>query len=219
MSARVAIYYAPARSDLLWEAGSRWLGRDAQTGRRQPGAFEELTASPRRYGFHATLKPPMRPAHPWRMLLDDVAALAARLAPFDLPQLAVADLGGFLALCEAAPCPALHALADACVLELDPHREPADAAELAKRRQAGLTQEQDALLVDWGYPHVLSQWRFHMTLSRRLDAAERARALPVAQAHFAPALASPRRVEDICVFTQVAPGSPFMLAERLALGG
>jgi hypothetical protein len=184
-----------------------------------PARFDELTEAPRLYGFHATLKPPFRPAHPWRMLLDDVAQLAARLAPFDLPPLAVMDLGGFLALRETVACPPLHALADACVVELDTHREPPSAAELAQRRRGGLTPQQDQMLLDWGYPHVLGTWRFHMTLTRRLSPDERAAIQPAAAAHFAAALAMPRRVTEICLFTQAAAGAPFLLAERVALGG
>ena len=220
MAARVACYYAPDETDPLWTAGCAWLGRDPASGRRMPARFDPLTEDPRLYGFHATLKPPMRPAHPWATLMDDAAALAARLAPFDLPPLAVMDLGGFLALRETAPCPALQALADACVVDLDPHRMPADAAELARRRRGGrLSPEQDAMLLDWGYPHVLTTWRFHMTLTRRLTAEERAAVQPDAEAHFAAALALPRRVDAICLFTQADSGAPFMLAERLTLGG
>lgn len=217
-AARVAVYYAPAAADPLWQAGCTWLGRDPQSGRRMAGPHDALTEAARVYGFHATLKPPFRPAHPWRMLLDDMAALADRLMPFDLPSLAVMDLGGFLALRETAPCPALHALADACVIDLDTHRRPADGAELAQRRRSKLTAEQDAMLVDWGYPHVLRTWWFHITLTRRLSVDERAIVQPEAEAHFAAALALPRRVGDICLFTQASAGAPFMLAERFALG-
>ncbi len=220
LTARVAVYYAPALDDPLWAAGCAWLGRDPQTGQRviHPGRAE-LTREPGLYGFHATLKPPMRLAHRWADLVEDAADLAASLTPFDLPPLRVADLDGFLALQPAAPCPPLHALADACVTVLDSHRQPADAAELARRRQAGLTTRQDAMLLDWGYPYVLTEWRFHMTLTRRLSPEERATMQPAAEAHFAAALAQPQRVADICLFTQIAPGSAFVLAERIALRG
>ncbi|MEJ1977252.1 MAG: DUF1045 domain-containing protein [Acetobacteraceae bacterium] len=113
----------------------------------------------------------------------------------------------------------MHALADACVLDLDAHRAPSDAAEIARRRKAGLTPEQDAMLLALGYPHVLGTWRFHMTLTRRLSAAERAVVQPQAEAYFAAALAQPRRVESLCLYTQATPGAPFMLAERLTLRG
>ena len=220
LTARAAIYYAPSFTDPLWDAGCSWLGRNPQTGRRIPHPDrDELTAEPRLYGFHATLKPPMRLAHPWHALLEDATALAYRLAPFDLPALEVAALGPFLALRETTHCPALHALADACVTELDSYRVPPDPADLARRRGAGLTPAQDAMLVDWGYPHVLGTWRFHMTLTRRLSGDEAGDVRDAATAHFATALAQPRRVSDICLFTQSAPGAPFTLAERIPLRG
>ena len=220
LSARVAIYYAPAEDDPLWAAGCDWLGRDPVSGRRETHpARDEITAEPRLYGFHATLKPPMRLAHAWNALMDDAAALAAGIAPFDLPLLAVADLGGFLALRETTHCPALHALADACVTGLDAHRLPSNADEIARRRTARLTPQQDAMLLDWGYPHVLATWRFHMTITRRLSPEQRDVVFPEAQAHFAAALRQPRTVRDVCLFTQAGPGAPFLLAERLPLGG
>ena len=60
----------------------------------------------------------------WDDLLTAVRAVAAGIAPFDLPPLAVADLHGFLALRETGPCPPLQALADACVEQLDSFRAP-----------------------------------------------------------------------------------------------
>ena len=68
-----------------------------------------ITAEPRLYGFHATLKPPMRLAagRQWFDVLEAATELADRTAPFALPALAVSDVFGFLALRETAPCPAL----------------------------------------------------------------------------------------------------------------
>ena len=155
----------------------------------------------------------------WAEARAAAAALAARLRPFDLPPLAVRDLDGFLALRETAPCPPLRALADACVEALDGCRAPPDEAELARRRRAKLSPEQDANLVRWGYPHVFGAWRFHVTLTRRLAPAEKAAVLPAAEAHLREALGRARRVSALCLFTQASPDAPFLLAERLPFGG
>lgn len=224
-AARLALYWAPERDDPLHALGSAWLGRDAETGAALPQPvlpgldIAELTADPRGYGLHATLKPPFRLAVPLAEALAAAERLAARLPPFDLPPLAVRDLHGFLALRETAPCPALHALADTCVEALDFCRAPPDAAELARRRKAGLSPAQEAMLERWGYPYVFGEWRFHVTLTRRLTLEEKALVLPAVRAHLGDAPARPRRVASICLFTQAAPGAPFLMARRLELGG
>lgn len=222
MPARVAIYYAPLPDDPLTASSASWLGRDPVTNAPVPqpdlDGIADYTAEPRTYGFHATLKPPMQLSD-WAGFTAAVRSMAADIAPFDLPPLAVADLRGFLALRETIPCPALQALADACVERLDSFRIPPDEAELARRRKAKLSAEHDAMLVRWGYPYVFSTWFFHMTLTRRLSQNEKTIVMPAAEQWFAPALAVPRRVEDICVFTQAASGAAFTLAERVRLRG
>jgi putative phosphonate metabolism protein len=223
--ARVAIYYAPLPDDPLTQLSSAWLGRDPITNAPVPqpelDSIAEITAEPRDYGFHATLKPPMRLIHPaaWTDFRHAVHKVAAAIAPFELPPFAVADLRGFLALRETNPCPPLQALADACVEQLDSFRAPPSQDELVRRRKANLSAEQDAMLVRWGYPYMFSTWFFHMTLTRRLSDAEKAVILPAAETWFAPALTNPRRVQDICIFTQPTPGAPFNLAERIRLLG
>lgn len=223
--ARLALYWAPELDDPLHALGSAWLGRDAETGAPAPQPslpgldIAELTADARGYGLHATLKPPFRLAVSWAEALRAAEALAARIAPFDLPPLAVEDLGGFLALRESAPCPGLQALADTCVEALDPCRAPPSAAELARRRKAKLSPRQEALLDRWGYPYVFAEWRFHVTLTRRLTPAEKAVVLPAVTAFLGEAPARPRRIASISLFTQAAAGAPFLIAERLPLRG
>jgi len=222
---RVAIYYAPLPDDPLTLSSSAWLGRDPTTNAAVPqpavDGIAEITAEPRLYGFHATLKPPMRLAEgtDWAGFLKAVRTTAASIAPFDLPPLAVADLRGFLALRETNPCPGLQELADACVERVDSFRAPLSEDELARRRKAKLSSEQDAMLVRWGYPYVFGTWFFHMTLTRRLSGAEQAAIRPVAESWFAPALALARRIEDVCLFTQAKPGAAFTVVERLKLHG
>jgi putative phosphonate metabolism protein len=224
-NSRVAAYYAPLADDPLFAAGATWLGRDpvSNAPALQPDIPDigAITAEPRVYGFHATLKPPMRLAsgRQWLDVLTMARELASAIAPFNLPPLAVMNLHGFLALRETEPCPPLQALADACVVRLDPLRAPPPRAELARRRRAPLTPEQDTMLVRWGYPYVLETWFFHMTLTRRLSAAERAIWQRAAQTHFARALALPRRVTDLCLFRQDNAVAPFVIADRIPLTG
>jgi putative phosphonate metabolism protein len=223
--ARVAVYYAPLPDDVLFAAAAAWLGRDPATNARldQPdiAGITEVTAEPRLYGFHATLKPPMRLAasRTWDAVVAAATALADRIAPFDLPPLSVQDLFGFLALRETAPSAALQRLADACVEHLDAFRAPPSDAELARRRRANLTPQQDAMLTRWGYPYVFDTWFFHMTLTRRLSAEEKRVFLSAAERYFARAIAQQRRVEDICLFVQPGPGEPFVIQQRLKLRG
>ena len=223
---RVALYYAPPIDDPLHAAASTWLGRDAETNapKRQPDLpnIAAITEDARGYGFHATLKAPFRLAEGvhWNSFVEAVEHLAAGIRSFDLPPLAVQDLHGFLALRETQQSHALQALADLCVAGVDHLRAPLSEAELAKRRKNGqLPPAQEALLQRWGYTYVFGEFFFHMTLTRRLTAAEKELYLPATTDFFDPILEQPRRVSDIALFTQAAPGAPFTIAQRIPLRG
>ncbi|MDJ0391386.1 DUF1045 domain-containing protein [Roseomonas sp. E05] len=225
MSMRLALYWAPELSDPLHAAASAWLGRDAETGAPLPQPelpgldLPALTADARRYGFHATLKPPFHLATTYAAARAAAVELAAATRPFALPPLRVADLDGFLALRESEPCPELHIFADACVRALDAHRAPPTEAEIARRRPERLSARQRDYLEAWGYPHVFEEWRFHLTLSCRLATEQMALVRPAAEAAVAEAAWRPRLVRQLCLFTQVEPGASFLVAERLPLLG
>ena len=222
---RIALYYAPEIDDPLHQRASAWLGRDAVSGAEihQPAIAEidiaEVTADARGYGFHATLKPPFRVQGDLKAALQTAQDFAARTASFTLPPLQITDLDGFLALREAEPCPPLQALADGAVTALDPHRAPATEAEIARRKPENLSPRQREYLAAWGYPYVFAEWRFHMTLTRRLTPAEKAIILPAVTDALGDAPAISRTVTDICIFAQAAPGAPFTILERLKLRG
>ena len=145
--------------------------------------------------------------------------MPGRIAPFQLPPLAVADIHGFLALRETRPSAELQALCDAVVAGLDMHRAAPSDAEQARRRKPSQSAAEAAMITRWGYPYMFETWFFHMTLTRRLDGAEHARFRPAAEAFFAAAVARPRQVEDICLFTQASTGAAFRLAARIPLRG
>jgi len=136
-----------------------------------------------------------------------------------MPALRLAEHHGFLALLEDEASPALQAFCDACVTALDPHRAPPTPEEIARRNPARMTDRQRAYLDRWGYHYVFDEWWFHVTLSARLTEAQREVVQPLLAAHLGDTPTLPRRVTELCLFTQAAPGAPFLIAERLPLLG
>jgi putative phosphonate metabolism protein len=227
---RYAVYFAPPAGSALAEFGNAWLGRDPEGPPPRPRpavpgftaeALDAITAAPRRYGFHGTLKPPFALAHGTTRasLIAAIGDLAAGLSAVELPPLAVKLMGGFLALAPASECPALDRLASSCVRALDPFRRAPGADEVARRRAGGLTARQEALMRRWGYPYVLDEFRFHLTLTRALTADEAGRLKPALAGIVAPALAARAAIAELCVFEERAPAGDFQLTRRVALAG
>lgn len=229
MTARYAIYLAPPADSALWRFGCSWLGRDPETGEDlpqpavaglTPERLRAITASPRRYGFHATLKPPMRLAEGTSLeaLIEALGAFARDRRPFTAPPVVPRSLGGFLAFVPSAPAPDLNALADDCVRAFDRFRMPPSPAELARRLAAGLTARQQALLREWGYPYVLDEFRFHLTLTGRLAEPERSRVLADLSTRTAGLATQPLAVEGVALYVQEHPDAPFTLMRRFPFG-
>lgn len=229
MAYRYAVYAAPAPASELARFAASWLGYDAATGTdmTQPtvagipsGRLAELTQSPRRYGFHGTLKAPFRPAEGIAPsdLHGAVEAVASDLVlPVDVP-LKLGDLGGFLALVPTGPVPALDALAARCVQELDHLRAPLNESELARRNTGKRSALEQRLLDRWGYPYVLEAFRYHMTLTERLKGDEHKRLFADLSARTANLVRQPWRLDALCVFEQENPDSRFRIAARYPFG-
>jgi len=224
---RYALYFAPAASHPLWGRGNVWLGRDPESGRYfmppdVPGLgadeVEALTAAPRRYGLHATIKPPFRldGGRDEAGLFARIEEFSARQRPFTLPQLTVAKLDDFIALQLRRPCPALNALADACVADFDDFRAPPDAAERARRESEILDADAAARLARWGYAHVFEGFRLHLSLTQGVTPALQAKLLPWLSDYFAPALKSPCRVDGLALYVEPFASAPFRLVRRFA---
>ena len=223
---RFAVYAMPEGA--LLAAGAAWLGWDSASGQVPdrpevpglPDAAATLTATPRKYGFHGTVKPPFRlaPGVDAQALARAVEALCARLPAVTVDRLEVRRLGGFVAMVPAAPCAALADLAARVVADLDLFRAPLTEAELARRRKSGLSPRQEALLAQWGYPYVMEEFRFHMTLTGNLGAEAAEAARGVLAAHFAPLLARAFVLDSLCLMGEDAAGR-FHLIHRYPLAG
>lgn len=224
---RYAIYFSPPEDSNLWKTGCQWLGRDPLQMRmlEQPGVpglsartVLALTERPRRYGFHATLKPPFSliSGETRENLFAALSEFAHERHAFPLPQLQVGDLGGFLALRIRQPCRDLDNLARECVSRFDRFRRQPTRAEFA-RRCRGLDARQRDLLERWGYPYVMDQWRFHMTLTGPLPGTQAGAITGFLSRWFEPALREPLWVTDLCVFIEEEANGEFRLGARFPM--
>lgn len=217
-SPRCAGYFTPAAGHPLVERASRWLGRDAFTGAHlDPPHLHDLgdvdvsaiTADPRHYGFHATLRAPFEPSGSTADVCAAAAAFARSRRPFEI-DVRVADLKGFLALVLARPSAEMQALHEEMLVAFEPVRAPLSAFDSARRSRGDADPAHDARLARWGYPHVQDHFTFHMTLTGRIrDDALRTRLRTALAEHFSDLIAVPLRVEGIAVFQQPDRTTPF----------
>lgn len=219
---RFAIYFAPPPGSSLCRLAEAWLGRASGEPRRgglQEDLWRSATADPRVYGFHATLKPPFRlkPEVCAADLLEDVRSFAQRQHAFLAPRLEVSLLSSFLALTLSQPSPEFEALAGDAVRELDAYRMAPSAEEMARRRKTKLNARQLAYIDQWGYPYVMEEWRFHMTLTGSIEQPLRDSVWDHLKSLFASHCREPLLVDSICVFEQPGPGELFHVAERFPL--
>lgn len=224
---RYAIYYAP-RPGAFADLASRWFGQQIETGTALacadipdlPIPLAKVTADARRYGFHGTIRAPFRPAQgvSQQDIMGSVAGLAARLAPVRCDGLQLENLQGFNALtplgCEAR----LLELGAIVVEATNSLRQPLSAEDLARRRRDSLTPRQRILLELWGYPFVMEEFRFHLTLTDRLAAADMPTVMAAAKIYFAPIFDQSFVIDDLCLFGEDARGQ-FRLIHRHALTG
>jgi putative phosphonate metabolism protein len=216
---RYAIYYAPQPGPLA-DLGRAWLGWDAEAGKGAalrpeaewpslPVSRRELTKAPSKYGFHGTLKPPfvLSEGREVAGLHAATAALAPRLKRLKLDGMRVDEIGPFIALVPEGDTEELAALAGTLVEALDGFRAPPSDDEIARRRAAGLTRRQEVLLHRWGYPYVMEEFRFHITLTGAIrDDATRAQVRGALARLFAPLLDRPFRIDDVCLFGEGQDG-------------
>ena len=223
---RYGIYVVP-RADLFW-VGSTWLGWDSAKGCEVPQPDlpdlpvtpATVTARPRKYGLHATMKPPFRLAEGQTesALRDALRAYCATRPAVTIPSLALRRIGRFLALVPAEPVENLASLAAETVRTFEPFRAPLTAQQMEKRRASRLSARQEQLLNEFGYPHVMEQFRFHITLTGPLDPSAQDAVEDALAAHFATHIGRPLVIDDLALMGE-DQGGMFHLLHRYALAG
>jgi len=219
---RYAIYYASPPDSDLDRFGAEHLGYDAWSGADLPfpeavvGAVPDwraLTEDPRKYGFHATLKAPMALADgkTETELFAACAAFADSPRPVPAVKPDVQSISGFIAVVPGEPSPDLQQFAADCVNAFDGFRAPLTPADRARRNPAKLTPRQCDYLDRWGYPYVMEEFRFHMTLTGRLDATRREPILAMLQARFAGLGIESIAIDRLVLFRQNDKASRFRI--------
>ncbi|HTO33053.1 MAG TPA: DUF1045 domain-containing protein [Pararhizobium sp.] len=226
---RYAFYISPDRDAPLTVAAERWLGANPFTGETHAlepkGDFSAaeltaLTADPRRYGFHGTLKAPfeLAPGISEPELLDAFEAFAETCVPFRIPEMVLGQLGPFFALVPATHCPDLQEFADATVRQFSRFRAPLSDADIVRRRPETLSTQMRSNLFDWGYPYVFESFRFHMTLTGQVPAERQSAMQALLMQEFAPFIGQPMEVTSLALFVEPTRGAPFTIHSLLPLG-
>lgn len=227
---RYAVYYAP-RPGAFADAGAIWLGRNCQTGfsLAQPklqgplADLAPLTTKPRKYGFHGTLRAPFRPAkgEDEASVAACLADLAKRLGPARCDGLEVGNPYGFgLALKPVGEEAEILKLAADVVEHTDRLRAPLKPEEIAQRELAeDLNPRQRFYLHRWGYPMVMEELCFQLTLSNRITAKVQLELESAASRHFEKVLPVPFVIEDLCLFGEETDTGMLRFLHRYPLTG
>lgn len=216
---RYAIYYAPSPDSALHRFGSTLLGYDAVSGDDLPFPdgvtpdWREVTEDPRKYGFHATLKAPtaLADGRNEAELLAACAAFAGKARRIPVIEPVVDAISGFIAVIPAKRSDELQQLAADCVTEFDTFRAPLTPQDRARRKPERLTERQRDCLDRWGYPYVMEEFRFHMTLTGRLSDERRGPIVARLRERFATIDLTRLAVDRIALFKQADPASRFRI--------
>ena len=227
MFKRYAIYFVPKGA--LAKFGRAWLGWDCRKGQyiRSENAFSEplsdreyFTKKPRKYGLHATLKAPFRlqttqnePA-----LRSAFHGFCNHQKPAASGNLTLSEQGGFISLRPQRQSAALFELGKNCLEAFDPFRAPLDQNDLNRRRNARLSPRQNDFLHQWGYPYVLQEFQFHITLSSRLSIMQREKIIPALKNLLAHELDCPFIIAHLALMGEDRNGQ-FHILEEANLSG
>ncbi|MET3971211.1 MULTISPECIES: DUF1045 domain-containing protein [Bradyrhizobium] len=225
---RYAIYFAAGADSALSRFGAELLGYDVYTGDEMPFPadasrvapdWRDVTADPRKYGFHGTLKAPMAlaPGRTEAELIAVCAAFAGKARPMPSIRPVVDSISGFIAVIPTEPVGTLQQLAADCVREFDDFRAPMTAEDRARRKPDKLTERQRDYLDRWGYPYVMEEFRFHMTLTGRLDAERRGPILEMLRARFSALGLETLAIDRIALFKQDDARARFRFVGEWAL--
>ncbi len=204
---RYAIYWTPNPETGFAAFGAHWFGNSDKFG-LPPELAARATKSPARYGLHATLKAPFRLREE-----TDEKALQAELDAFCAVRrarsgsaLELAQFQGYLGLVLSREMAAIDWLAAECVTHFDRFRAPLNGSDRDKRDPLKFTPQEEAFFETFGYPYVLSAFRFHVSLAGPLSDGELDEVAAALKPHVAPFMAEPVKIDSLTLLGEAQSG-------------
>lgn len=220
---RYAIYFTPQINDELTALGTEWLGRDAfrDLSLPVPSNRQDLVATPARYGFHATLKAPFEldescDVEKIRNHFDEFCMGYAAVA---LPTIELLYTGSSFVLGLSNQPAALTNFAAHVVRSFEPFRAPLSIADKQRRKPELLSDRQKENLEDWGYPYVMDDFRFHITLTGSVPEDRFENVRDDIEQYFAPVLNKPLNLNGLGLFVEPTRGGNFYVLDWQELRG
>ncbi len=214
---RYAIYWTPAPESAIAKFGALWFG-GLETFGLAPEFAARATKAPAVYGLHATLKAPFR-------LKDDVACEALRDALTDFcahrrappaGRLVLGHHQRYLTLLLKGDQADIDWLAAECVTHFDHFR--ASHEDEDRWRDLDMSQQEEAFLKEFGYPYVLSAFRFHISLAGPLESAELDEAAKALEPQLAPFMSEPFEIKELSLLGEPRSGGVFEVISRHRFG-
>jgi len=224
---RFAIYYLPSESNLLSNFASSWFGWNPHLGmevsypvwKNLNFNIAELTSEPGKYGLHGTLKPPFPLAKQenFEELRVAILKLSRSIKKFKIPSITLRVIDGFIAIVPTIRNERIDYLAEKCVKELDDFRGPESLENIKKRRSVGLSERQENHLRRWGYPYVLDDFNFHLTMTEKLRPEVSERVFLVLASKLESVLMAPLLVDKIFLCGESVENGKFKVIEKFSL--
>lgn len=224
---RYAIYFAPGKVDALTKKGESWLGYSAWSKKDSAppetelagSEWDEFTSTPRGYGFHATLKAPMRLKEGIEetQFLGAVERYASSARPAVIENAIVGAIGPFLAIIPQTQSAEVTEFAGDVVKAFEEFRAPLRPEEVEKRKKNGLTARQQTYLEHYGYPYIFDDFRFHMTLTGALPENRQDHVKEIATAYFSDLLPGRLAINRLVIFKQDEAGARFHIIAEFPL--
>jgi len=226
--ARYAIYYTPRPGTALASFGRSWFGRANDGATLQafsdsglPGSgFAKIPAAPGHYtGLHALFRAPfgLREDAGLDALKSRLITFAARRKAVETGPLTLARAGRYLVLRPVEPKPALDWLAAQCISAFEDFATDPDHDDDDDNRH--LSDYQRLLLKSFGHAHVMSEYRFSITLTGPLDKTHLERVSQALWPVIEEICVSGVTVDGLSLFGDAGGRTPMRLIGRYRLGG